>query len=103
MSLDEADVLFTRMPEPLAPDRVEQLAGTYESPTGFTFQVVLRGGDSLYMVFPGAPDEKLIHYKDLRFRMQKFSDLVFEFVEELGQITALKERSPAGEYVHRRK
>lgn len=103
MSLDEAEAVFTRMPEPLAPKLLQQLAGTYETPTGFKFQVALRERGSLYVAFPGEPDEKLIHYKGLQFRIQKFSDLVFEFVEERDQITALKRRDPAGEYVFTRK
>jgi hypothetical protein len=104
MSLDEAEAVFTRKPEPLDPRRLTQLAGAYETPTGFTFQVVLKEEDgSLYVVFPGWPDEKLILYKGLTFRVQEFSDVVLEFVEENGQITAVKRRDPAGEYIFTRK
>lgn len=103
MSLDEADVLFTRMPEPLAPERLQQLAGTYETAGRFKFQVVLRQRDNLYIVFPGDPDERLIHYKDLQFRTQRYSDVVYEFIEEGGEINALKQRDLAGEYVFARK
>lgn len=103
MSLDESEAVFTRKPEPLASKRLQQLAGTYETPTGSKFQVVLREDSSLYIVFPGEPDEKLTHYKGLQFRMQEFSDLVFEFVEEHGQTTALTQRDPGGEYIFTRK
>jgi hypothetical protein len=103
MSLDQADVLFTRMPEPLLPERLQQLAGTYETASRFKFHVVLRQRDNLYIVFPGNPDERLIHYKDLQFRTEKYSDVVYEFVEERGEIKALKQRDSAGEYVFTRK
>ena len=104
MSLDEAEATFTRKPESLDPSLLQQLAGTYETATGFKFQVVRKEKDnSLYFVVPGQPDEKLIHYKGLKFRMQEFSDLVLEFVEENGQIKALKQRDPSGEYVFTRK
>jgi hypothetical protein len=102
MSLDQADVQFTRRPEPLTFDRLQQLAGTYETAGRFTFQVVLRQRDNLYIVFPGDPDEKLIHYKGLQFRTEKYSDLVYEFVEARGEITALKQRDSAGECVFAR-
>jgi hypothetical protein len=104
MSLDEAEATFTRQPETLDPQRLQQLAGTYETATGFKFQVVLREADrSLYFVVPGQPDEKLVYYKSLKFRFQEFSDVILEFVEEHGQITALKQRDPSGEYIFTRK
>jgi hypothetical protein len=65
--------------------------------------VVLRESANLYIAFPGAPDEKLIHYKDLQFRISRYSDVMYEFVEERGEITALKHRTPSGEYVFTRK
>ena len=104
MSLDEGEVTFTRKPETVDSKLMQRLTGTYETATGYKFQVVFREVDSsLYLVMPGQPDEKLIPYKGLKFRMQQFSDLVFEFVEENGQIKALKQRDPSGEYVFTRK
>lgn len=103
MSLDEAEVIFTRVPEALEPALLQRLTGTYETATGFKFQVVLKEEGSLFIVFPGEPDLKLIHYKGLRFRVQEFSDLTFEFVEENGQIKALKQRDPSAEFVYSRK
>lgn len=104
MSLDEAEATFTRKPEALDLKLLQQLAGTYETATGFKFQVVLKEVDnSLYFMVPGQPEEKLIHYKGLRFRLQEFSDVMLEFVEENGQIKALKQRDPSGEYVFTRK
>jgi CubicO group peptidase (beta-lactamase class C family) len=103
MSLDEAEALFTRKPEALKPELLKQLAGTYETPTGFKFQVALKEDNVLYLVFPGQPEQKLIHYKELKFRLKEFSDLVFEFVIEEGKVKALKQRDPSGEYVFMRK
>ncbi len=103
MSLDEAEALFTRKPESLKPELLKQLAGTYETPTGFKFQVALKEDNVLYLVFPGEPAEKLIHYKGLKFQLKEFSDLVFEFVIENGEVKALKQRDPSGEQVFTRK
>lgn len=103
MSLDEAEALFTRKPESLEPELLKQLAGTYETATGFKFQVTLKEDNVLYLVFPGQPAEKLIPYKGLKFRLKEFSDLVFEFVIENGEVKALKQRNPSGEYVFTRK
>ncbi|MGK7914674.1 MAG: serine hydrolase [Prochloraceae cyanobacterium] len=99
MSLDEAEVTFTRRAKTLDPQLLTQLTGTYETPTSFKFKVVLKKDGFLYLVFPGQPDEKLIPYKGLTFRLQQFSDVTFEFVVENGQVKALKQRDPSGEYV----
>jgi len=98
MSLDEAEVVFTRKPPTLDPKLLQQLAGTYETPTAVKFQVVLKE-DGLYLVFTGQPEQKLIPIKGLQFRLKEFSDLVFEFVMENGKVKALKQRDPSGEYV----
>ncbi len=57
----------------------------------------------MYLVFPGQADEKLIPYKGLIFRIKLFSDVVFEFVMENGQVKSLKQRDPGGENVFTRK
>lgn len=103
MSLDEAEVAFTRKPETLDPELLQQLVGTYETPTGRKFQVVLKKDGWLFLVFPGKAEQKLIPYKGLKFRSERFSDLVFEFVIENGQVKALKKRNPAGESIAMRK
>jgi hypothetical protein len=56
-------------------------------------------GGGLALVFPGAPPEKLILMKGLQFRTQRFADDIYEFVMENGQVKALKERDPSGEFV----
>lgn len=103
MSLDEAEATFIRRPPTIEPGLAQRLAGTYESPSGFKFQVVIRPGSGLYIVSSGSPDQKLIAYKGLKFRVQEFADVVVEFVEGNGQITALKQIDPSGEYVSKRK
>jgi hypothetical protein len=103
MSLDEAEVTFARKPENLDPKLLKQLAGTYETETGVKFQVVLKEDGTLFLVTPGQPEEMLIPYKGLKFRIKQFSDVVFEFVFENGQVKGLKQRSPAGEYISKRK
>lgn len=99
LCLDEADVTFTRRAETLDLQLLKQLAGTYETPTGFKFQVVLKEDGSLYLGFPGQPEGKLIPHKGLAFRVQRFSDAKVEFVMENGRIKSLKQRDPSGEYV----
>ncbi len=103
MSLDEGEVAFTRRPQALDPKLVQQLVGTYETPTGVKFQVVGKDDGGLFLVFFGQPPEKLVPYKGLQFRIQRFSDFIFEFVVANGQVTALKQKSPVGEYTFTRK
>jgi len=103
MSLDEAEASFVRRPAALDPALAQRLAGTYETPSGGKFQVVIKPGSGLYLVQLGAPDQKLIPYKGLRFRVQEFADVIVEFVEVNGEITALKQIDPSGEYVSKRK
>ncbi|MGH9874981.1 MAG: serine hydrolase [Pyrinomonadaceae bacterium] len=102
MSLDENEAVFTRRAAALDAALANRLAGTYVTPNGGKFQVVAKPGGGLYIVFPGAPEQKLIFYKGLKFRVQEFSDVVVEFVEENGQITLLKQTDPSGEYTFKR-
>jgi CubicO group peptidase (beta-lactamase class C family) len=103
MSLDEAEATFTRRPETLDSSVLKQLAGTYETPTGARFQVVLKEDGGLFLVFVGQPERKLVPYKGLKFRVPEFSDVVYEFVVENGQAKALKRRDPSGEFTYIRK
>ncbi len=99
MSLDEKEAIFTRQGETLDSQFLAQLAGTYLTPTDFKFQVVLKDDNFLYLVLPGQPEEKLIPYKNLIFRIERFSDMTFEFVMENKQVKALKQKDPSGEYI----
>ena len=102
MSLDENEAVFTRRSPTLDDATLNRLPGTYVTPSGNKFQVVVKPGSGLYITFPGAPDQKLIPYKGLKFRVPEFADLVFEFVEENGRITALKQTDPSGEFTFKR-
>ena len=103
MSWDEAKASFTRRPGTVDPKLLQQLPGTYETPTGVKFQVGLKEDGSLYLVIRGAPEEKLMPYKGLKFHVKEFSDMVWEFVMEKEQVKALKQTNPSGEYVFPRK
>jgi len=102
VSLDEAEVVFQRrVPRELSlPDTLRPYAGTYTSPTGAKFQVVLREGGGLGVVFPGQPFQALVPWKPRRFRLKEFSDVTVEFVVGPdGKVTALKRVDPSGEFV----
>src|SRR6195256_1111101 len=92
ISLDEAEVVFTRKPETLDAALLEKLAGDYLTPAHVKFQVLYQRGDGLSLVFPGGPPLKLIPVKGLQFKTPQFSDTIYEFVMENGQVKALKER-----------
>jgi CubicO group peptidase (beta-lactamase class C family) len=97
MSLDEAEAVFVRKPDTIDPKLMSQLAGTYETPSGSTFQVTLRQGGGLSLGVTGQPVLPLNQTKGLAFRTPQFSDLVFEFVVQDGQVRALKQKNPSGE------
>lgn len=103
MSLDEGEVIFKRRADMLDPKTLAMLAGTYVTPTNAEFQVALKEDGTLALLFPGQPEEALLAYKGLQFRLRRFSEVVFEFVIENGRVTAVKQRAPGGEYVFKRK
>jgi CubicO group peptidase (beta-lactamase class C family) len=102
ISLDEAEVVFTRKPETLDAKLLQSLAGTYLTPSKVKFQVTYQPGAGLALEFPGAPPQKLIPVKGLQFRTPRFADVIYEFVLENGQAKALKERDPSGEFTYTR-
>jgi len=54
-------------------------------------------------VGPGAPTQPLNQVKGLRFRMPQFSDIIFEFAVAPGQVKALNQKAPGGEFTLLRK
>jgi CubicO group peptidase (beta-lactamase class C family) len=102
ISLDEAEVVFTRKPETLDAKLLQTLAGTYLTPSKVKFQVTYQPGAGLALEFPGAPPQKLIPVKGLQFRTPRFADVIYEFVLENGLAKALKERDPSGEFIYTR-
>jgi CubicO group peptidase (beta-lactamase class C family) len=102
ISLDEAEVVFTRKAGELDVKLLEKLAGTYVTPTKVKFEVRYQPGEGLSIAFPGAPPEKLIHVKGMQFRTPRFEDDIYEFALENGQVNSLKERTPSGEFTYPR-
>ena len=102
ISLDQAEVVFTRKPETLDPKLLEKLAGTYMTPSKVKFEVLYQPGTGLALAFPGGPPQRLIPVKGLQFRTAQFADIIFEFAVENGQVKALKRRDPSGEFVYPR-
>ena len=102
ISLDEAEVVFTRKPETLDAKLLQSLAGTYLTPAKVKFQVTYQPGAGLALEFPGGPPQKLVPIKGLQFRTPRFADVIYEFVLENGQPKALKERDPSGEFTYPR-
>ena len=103
LSLDEGEVTFVRRPAKLDEAAAQRVAGSYETPTGGKFQVVFRPGSGLFIVQPGAPDQKLVPYQALKFHLPEFADVQIEFVEENGQITTMRQITPAGVFVSKKK
>ena len=103
MSVDEGEVTFVRRPETLSDQMLRQLAGTYETPTGAKFQVILQDNGRLVLSYPGQPNDELIPYKGLKFRVPEYSDVVFEFVMDKDRVTSFKRRDASGEFTYLRR
>src|SRR2546421_6005158 len=52
ISLDQAEVVFTRRPETLDPKLLEKLAGTYLTPSKVKFEVLYQPGTGLALALP---------------------------------------------------
>jgi CubicO group peptidase (beta-lactamase class C family) len=102
-SMDEAEVTFVRKPAALDAEMMKKLAGTYETPVGVKFEVVLKEDGQLYLRFAGQADQALTAYKGLKFKIKDFSDVMFEFTVENGVVKSLKQIDPSGETVFPRK
>lgn len=104
MSLDEAEVGFTRrVPAILSePATLRPYAGTYTTPSGGRFEVVLREDGSFGLLFPGRPFQELIPWRPHRFRIKEFSDVTFEFVMTGGRVMELRQIDPSGQYTFTR-
>jgi CubicO group peptidase (beta-lactamase class C family) len=98
ISLDEAQVVFTRRPEGLDSKVLEKLAGIYVAPSKAKFEVQYNPGAGLSILLPGDPAQKLLQVKGFQFRTPRFADTIYEFVVENGEAKAVKERDPSGEF-----
>jgi CubicO group peptidase (beta-lactamase class C family) len=105
MSLDESAIQFTRRVPPALTTvaTLRQYTGTYETPNGGKFEVVLRPDNTLAIQFASGTFQNLIPWQPARFRIKEFADVVFEFVSANGRVTELKQSDPAGEYKFTRK
>lgn len=72
-------------------------AGAYATPTGSSFEVVLKEDGTLGIDFPGQPFQVLTPWQPRKFKIKEFSDVTFEFVVEGGRVVALKQIDPSGE------
>lgn len=102
ISMDEAEVSFNRrVPRELSLlDTLRPYAGTYLTPTGAKFQVVLQESGTLGIVFPGQPFQALLPWKPRKFRVKEFADVTVEFLASPeGKVTAMKQIDPSGEFV----
>ncbi len=103
VSLDEGEATFVRRAAKLDEAVAQRIAGNYETVSGAKFQVAYRPGRGLFVMRVGVPDQILVPYKGLKFKIPEFADVIFEFVEENGQVTAMKQIDPSGEFVSKRK
>jgi CubicO group peptidase (beta-lactamase class C family) len=100
ISLDEAEVTFTKTPEAIDPKIFEQLSGSYMTPSGIPLEIAVRDGK---LSLTSGRVRPLVQTKGLQFRIASFSDVVFEFVTDGGKVTGLKIRDPSGEVTYPKK
>ena len=105
MSLDEAAITFKRrVPATLAAvSTLRQYLGTYETPSGSKFDVVLRPDSSLAIQNANGTFQNLMPWRPNRFRIKEFPDVVYEFTVANGRVVELKESDPSGEFKYPRK
>jgi len=100
MSLDESAVVFTRrVPAALTSvETLRQYVGTYETPAGNKFDVVIRPAKSLALQFADGTFQDLIPWQTNRFRVKEFADVIYEFRVANGRAVEMKQINPSGEY-----
>lgn len=99
MTVDQAEVVFVRKNESVDTRLLQKIPGRYKSASGFSCELVLKANGVLYLLVPSEPEETLIPYKHLKFKGERLSDRVYEFVTAQGDVIALKVRTPSGEYL----
>jgi len=103
VSLDEAEAIFLRKPDAIDPKLLAQMAGMYKTPDGSSFEVQVKADGGLTLKLPGQPVYELKQAKGLSFKLPQFSDLTLEFLVEGGQVKAIKQKDPSGEYTFPKK
>ena len=96
MSLDEAAVVFTRRVPPALTSLATfgQYVGTYSTPSGGRFDVVIRPGGTLAIQNADGTFQNLIPWQPNRFRIKEFADVVYEFRVTGGRATELRQSNP---------
>jgi CubicO group peptidase (beta-lactamase class C family) len=104
ISLDENEATFTKMPDASLsdPKTLSMYVGKYEV-AGFILTVVLQNKNQLSISAPGQPVINLVPYKSRIFHTKEFADNTFEFIVENGQVKAMKQKDPSGEYEFKKK
>jgi len=100
ISLDEAAAVFVRRVPPAlsAAATLRQYVGTYTTPSGGKFDVVVRPDGTLALQYANGTFQNLIPWQPHRFRIKEFPDMVFEFLSVSGKVTELKQSDPSSEY-----
>lgn len=100
ISLDEAEVTFTRGVDPslALSTTLRPYAGRYLTASGVKIDIVLREDGTFGLQYPGAPFQPLQPWKPHKFRIKEFADVVIEFELEDGRVTALTQTDPSGRY-----
>jgi CubicO group peptidase (beta-lactamase class C family) len=103
MSVDEGEVTFSRKVDASMTDLavLSQYLGKYEL-AGTILEIVL-SENNLVLTIPGQPNYELIPYKKDKFRFKQFSDLLINFINENGIITAFELMDPSGVYRYNKK
>ena len=104
ISLDQNEATFIRKPDSSLFDQktLSVYVGKYEF-AGTIINVVLKNVNRLYINISGQPAIELIPYKQRIFHTKEFADMTFEFIIENGQVTAMKQKDPSGEYEIKKK
>jgi len=82
---------------------LRQYLGTYITPSGGKFDVVLRPDGTLAIQYANGTFQNLIPWQPRRFRIKEFADVTFEFIIDNGGVTALKQTDPSGEFTFTRR
>ena len=100
LSLDEAATVFVRRVPPAlrSAATLSQYVGTYHTPSGGKFDVVVRPDGTLALQYASGTFQNLIPWQAHRFRVKEFPDLVFEFISVNGKVAELKQSDPSGEF-----
>jgi len=102
-SLDESQVSFTRKADASLSDPkiLSNYVGKYEK-AGVVFSVELVGKE-LFLMVPGQPSYQITPVKAHSFKIKNFADYSIVFIVENGEVKAIKQIDPSGEYRFERK